>query len=283
MDITHGSQEFGKDLVITYRDAYGERSAGIVVKSGPIKGQTSGRVDEIISQIGQAYEIAAEIPSKAEPFLVDYVWVVLAGSISLNARKRLENQWPKGKTKEIYDLEWLVEKFTDYYPEVFFQGAVADFLQKEIHRLETSHLFAKRGVNLSEFFVDPLVSTFGDQLLGDASGMIEVIRRRRLPFSRLKTATKVNDRIVIAGEPGIGKSTALASIALEMLKGTLNIVFRRAREYLLEIPILVTARQLLEYETCKDMVNHILGDNGGHDQIVVKVLMVDGLDETPTH
>ena len=280
VDITHGNLELGKDLVITYKDAYGERSAAVVVKSGPIRGQTSGRVDEIISQVKQAYDNPAEIPSKIEPFPVDYVWVVIAGSISQNARKRLENEWPKGKAKEIHSLEWLVEHFTDYYPEVFFQGPVADFLQNEIRRLETSHLFAKRGVNLSEFFVDPLVATFGDQHLGDAAGMIEVIRRKRLPFSRLKTAIQGNNKIVIAGEPGIGKTTALASIALGMLKGTLNIVYKRAKEPLLEFPLLLTARQLLEYETSKDMVNHILGDNSGNDQIVVKVLMVDGLDET---
>ena len=280
--ITHGSQELGKDLVITYKDAYGDRSMAVVVKSGNVTGKTSGRVDEIVSQVRQAHDNPAEIPSRVEPFLVDFVWVVIAGEISQNARKRLESEWPKGKSKHIRGLERLVGDFTEYYPEVFFQGQVADFLQKEILRLETSHLFAKRGVNLSEFYVDPLVSVFGAQPLNVSSGVIEVIRRRRLPFSRLRSAIQRNNKIVIVGEPGIGKTTALASLALEMLKGTLKVLHRRKKNSLLEVPFFVTARQIMGYETSKEMVNDILGDNSGHDQILVKVLLVDALDETPS-
>ena len=258
--ITHGSQELGKDLVITYKDAYGDRSMAVVVKSGNVRGQTSGRVDDIISQVRQAHDNPAEIPSRVEPFLVDFVWVVIAGDISQQARKRLESEWPKGKSKNIRSLEGLIGDFTTYYPEVFFQGEVADFLQKEILRLETSHLFAKRGVNLSEFYVDPLVSAFGAQALDGPSGVIEVIRRKRLPFSRLKSAVQSNKKIVIVGEPGIGKTTALASIALEMLKGTLNVLHKRRKNSLLKVPFFVTAGQLLEYETSKQMVDDILGD-----------------------
>lgn len=47
VEITHGSQEFGKDLVIVKSDEFGNEVFGVVVKCGHIRGQTVGDVDTL--------------------------------------------------------------------------------------------------------------------------------------------------------------------------------------------------------------------------------------------
>ena len=40
IEVTHGSQEFGKDLVMVRNDAFGQTVIGIVVERGDIRAQT---------------------------------------------------------------------------------------------------------------------------------------------------------------------------------------------------------------------------------------------------
>ena len=92
VEITHGVDEYGKDLVMVLKDQFGIRVIGIVVKVGKITGKTEGKIDAIKSQITQAYAHKAEIPGFIKPLKITNVWVVLSGTMSKNAKKRIKGQ-----------------------------------------------------------------------------------------------------------------------------------------------------------------------------------------------
>jgi hypothetical protein len=144
VEITHGADEFGKDLVMVTEDKFDRTVTAMVVKRGDVRAKSLGMVDEIKSQIEQAVSHPAELKNFRDPLQVSRVWLMLAGELGSNARKRLEKEvnFPNLKT---FDLEWLVESFTQYYPQVFFEGQIMDFIQHKIQDLEMNHLFSKRG------------------------------------------------------------------------------------------------------------------------------------------
>ena len=51
VEITHGPQELGKDLVIVKSDEFGNEIFGVVVKCGHIRGNTVGDVDIVKKRI----------------------------------------------------------------------------------------------------------------------------------------------------------------------------------------------------------------------------------------
>ncbi len=153
VEITHGTQEFGKDLVIVKVDNFTKEIIGVVVKRGRINGKTLGDVDdlksrtktvlskgdektlgEIRSQIEQALTHPAETKLILEDLPVSKVFVVLAGDFSKNARRRLTSEI--ASEIEIFDIEWLINNFTKFYPQIFFEGQIADFLQKKTTSLK---------------------------------------------------------------------------------------------------------------------------------------------------
>ena len=105
VEITHGPQEFGKDLVIVKFDKFSYDAIGVVVKCGNIKAKTLGDVDdlkkrvdeallktaekrfgEIKSQLQQALAHPAKMKSILEDLPISKVFVVLAGEFSNNAQ-----------------------------------------------------------------------------------------------------------------------------------------------------------------------------------------------------
>lgn len=144
VEVTHGSTEYGKDIVLIKEDPLVERVAAFVVKRGKIAGRTAGVVDEIISQIDQAYAHPAETKISAEPKKVKEVFVVVSGSISGNARKRIIAE-VKGPIQDIWDLERLVREFTEHYPAVFFETETVDFIERRVTELEAHPIFMRAG------------------------------------------------------------------------------------------------------------------------------------------
>ena len=298
VEITHGSREFGKDLVIVKSDAFGYEVFGIVVKCGNIRGKTlddvdslkaqidrvfsnaeEKRLDEIKSQIEQALAHPAEMKSYLEDLPVNMVYVVLAGEFSNNARKRLINELPD--KIEIYDINWLIDKFTVYYPSVFFHGRVIDFLEKKIIELEEKHHRAKSGKNLSEYFVNPLIQPLGAAMEFDEEKLETVIKTRRSPFSELLDITRRHKKLILAGDPGTGKTGAMAKLTIDS--------YQNAYKYLLKtpgkadgkvtIPLFIHAREFLKSESVESLLTKYFGLDENINRFNVDLLIVDGLDE----
>ena len=122
--ITHGVNELGKDLVIVKMDKLGVDVTAVVVKVGDIKAKTAGVVDqvksevtailrspmdkklqEIASQVSQALEHPAEIPTIFNTLPVTKVMVIVAGEFSQHARKRLVAE-VQLNLEDIHGINW---------------------------------------------------------------------------------------------------------------------------------------------------------------------------------
>jgi predicted NACHT family NTPase len=147
---------------------------------------------------------------------VNKVFVVLAGDISNQARTRLAKE-AKGPL-EIFDMNWMIKNFTAYYPQVFFEGQVADFIQKQIEQLETQSWLVKSDKTLSECFVEPLVRNVDVPMKFDSASLSVMVSRKKIPFSNLKSIASTSRRIILIGDPGTGKSAALARLAIDLLR-----------------------------------------------------------------
>ena len=268
VEITHGSQELGKDLVIVKSDEFGNEIFGVVVKCGHIRGNTLGnvdilkervdnvfskteekRLDEIKSQIQQALAHPAEMKSYLEDLPVSKVYVILAGEFSNNARKRLLNEL--ANRVEVYDVNWLVDKFTEHYPYIFFHGRVINFLEKKINELEENHHRAKSGKNLSEYFVNPLIQPLDAAMEFDEKRLKTLIKKRRFSFPELLEISRQQKRLILSGDPGTGKTGAMAKLTIDRYQDAYKELSRKpgGSDRKVTIPLFIHATELLKSES----------------------------------
>lgn len=297
VEVTHGSTEYGKDLVIVEKDNLGTNVFGVIVKMGSIKGTTAGDVDEVIervekafssgnekrikeivSQVEQAFSHNAEIKTSFEKLPISKAFVVLAGELSRSARIRFENEL-QGRYVEYIDIEWLVDRFTTYYPQVFFESAIIDFVQKKIHELETGKQFSYKKINLSEYFIEPLVAPMDAPLDYDKE-LARILKRRRMQFSQFRSVLAKNKKIILVGDPGTGKSAALTKLAIDLLDKACSRMIRGTSEgSKINVPILVTAKELLAINDVEELHNIYFKDPEIIERFGAQLLMVDALDE----
>ena len=297
IEVTQGPKELGKDLVLIKEDHLTTDVIGVVVKCGDIKGKTLGEVDEVAkrvnymfnatttrqietieSQMRQAIAHPAEVKDNFKPYKVNKVLVVVAGEISSEARTRLERE-VIGGVEGIHGIMWLVDNFTDFYPEVFFEGKVTTFLQDKIKELEGKHLASKSHKMLSDCFVEPVVQTTDISI--DLKETLENIwKRKKLPFSQLKSIVSKHKPVILIGDPGTGKSAALAKLTIDLMKEAYkSTVTRKNKTAKTSMPILLTARQILDTENETDLLKNYFNESEVSSQVSIKVLFIDGLDE----
>ncbi len=300
VEITHGTQEFGKDLVIVKNRGLITHVIGVVVKCGNINGKTLGDVDdlkshakdvlskgttkkieEIRSQIEQAETHPAETKSILEDLPVSTVYVVLAGEFSKNARKRLTSELKTAIAIEVLDIHWLIDSFTEFYPEIFFEGRVINFLEKKTSELEENHRLRESGKNLSEYFVDPLIRSFNTPLEFDKKVIRTAWNNRKIPFLRLLDISKSKRKLILLGDSGTGKTGAMAKLAIDMYQDAYQQLLKKPgktdRE--ISVPILVTARKFLEIESPDGFLKTYFESEETKSRFKVNVVIVDGLDE----
>lgn len=289
VEITHGPEEHGKDLVMVRKDRFRESVVGIVVKSGDIRGKTKGRIDEIKSQVDQS--LTHPIRLKAIPdrtLSVSETWIMIAGNLSKSAHERLEREVKaKGENIEIgFGLDWLVENFTNFYPQVFYEGRVMDFLKEKIIPLEKSvPMFNLRGKNLSECFVGPTIRMTTVPKEDEDEEFLDVtIEEKKFPFSEFGTILIPKAKIILFGEPGVGKSVALNKFVLERFQETWTSAINKELPDKIKIPFLITAndffKKIDDFKTLLDRYIHPHTEI--FDRLRITVLIIDGLDEVPS-
>ncbi|HXQ69389.1 MAG TPA: hypothetical protein VN844_02840 [Pyrinomonadaceae bacterium] len=299
IEITHGSDELGKDLVIVKRDTITVDVIGVVVKRGNIMAKTLGEVDDTIgrvnsilkssdgrklrelqSQIQQSFAHPAELKTIFPTLPINKVFVILAGEISNRGRIRLTNE-VTGPV-EVFDINWLVDSFTAFYPQVFFEGKVTDFIQNKIQELETQSWRLKNDKNLSDCFVEPLVRNVDVPLKGNTASLATALSSKKLPFSKLGAIISSHKQVILIGDPGTGKSAALAKLSIEMLKEAYKHLTKRTRKTKrAEVPIFISAKDFWRIESVQDLLLFYFGDKQILDRVDTHILMLDALDEVP--
>lgn len=299
VEITHSPSELGKDLVIVKKDKLSIDVIGVIVKTGDIKAKTLGKIDEvkkqikntfsaasekkikeIESQVEQAFANPAEMKTVLKKLKICKGLLILAGELSILARTRLENEITQNVEKR--DIDWLVDNFTDYYPQVFFEGRVIDFIQGKIQQLEKKHWLSEKQLNLSDYFVEPMVSSIELPVKFDKESLALIFKERKIPFSQLRSTIEQKKKIVLVGDPGVGKSGALSKLAIDMLKKASNQMFHgEIKKQKIKIPVLISAKEIMEIDKLESLLEMNLGTQDIKERFRVNVLMVDSLDEIP--
>ena len=298
VEITHGAQEYGKDLVMVRADHFTKEAIGVVVKCGNISGKTVGDVDdlkqhvksvlskgaekklaELKSQIEQALAHAATTKSYLEELPVSKVYVVIAGEFSKNARKRLTDEL--AAEIEIFDLNWLVENFTEFYPHIFFEGMVIEFLSEKTRELEENHRRGNPGKDLSEYFVDPLIRPLAPPFQFDEKNIGTVLKKRKFSFLRLLKISKEREKLILLGDPGTGKTSAMAKLAIDKYQEAYSKLLKKPgkSDEKIAVPVLVPARKFLLANSAESFLTEYFKNAETQSLFKVDVIIVDGLDE----
>ena len=110
-EVTHGRDEYGRDIVLRRSSPFGYEYIAIVVKRGDAKGKISGRtagpVDAIISQVNQSVAhlcLLKEI--EVSSVNLRGVWVMFGhfGRLTNNAVRRIDVEAPALKSKSGHSL-----------------------------------------------------------------------------------------------------------------------------------------------------------------------------------
>lgn len=288
VEVTHGVDEYGRDLVMVREDPLGDRVVGIVVKRGDIKTRASGRIDEIVSQVSQSF--LHRVSLKGFEFQGDmnvtYVNVMLAGTPSKQAIIRLKAEINKPIERpnlSIRDLKWLIDSFTEYYPYAFYEGAVSKYIESSISQLEKKHMFSSRHKCLSEYYVEPTVAKLERTIeLKDADITLTILKER-VRLRRLAQELKPSKKFIMLGDPGVGKSTALVKMAIDILVHALRESTRDKKNGKVGIPIFITAREFLHLSDVSELMERFGPSVETRDRFKVVALLIDGLDEVESN
>lgn len=303
-EVTHGTQEFGKDLVFCATDVLGDRDyTGVVVKLGKITGAASGSAS--LGTVKRQVEQVAKIPfpnlREKGVTRMNRVLVVCTESISGNAQTEILACAPTDYINvTFWDGERLEQMLFQHYPEFFVSVpvAVAEYLKRfcDLHReLTPEHrrLGGHSTRKLSEIFVDPTMIYFDEEQFAvrprkrKAHGATRLVSSQAIlrPESfGVKALTTPPKNVFVMGPPGCGKSVLLKKAAFDLAEayysGTPGVPF----------PLFATARTLLEHLDSQSAVEvfyrsmplcQTFETKELHAQLSnhPAVLYVDGLDE----
>lgn len=210
---THGTNEFGKDFVLAKNDELGiRRLTSLVVKKGNIVVGATGKektaIDTIVRQTKQSFEIKYNDAVAKEIKSVSRVFFICDGSISENAKRQIVESW--GNSKELYEKntefipgEKLVQITNEYWPLFFssFEPELNEYYDSLLKKLASED--KSRAIN-----IDQRISSACYKYLH--CNLYDVSHE---PNGKIKYSVKdpdkvfkVNNKILIVGESGTGKS-----------------------------------------------------------------------------
>jgi hypothetical protein len=142
-------------------------------------------------------------------------------------------------------------------------------------------MLLKKGKNLSDYFVEPLVTESELPLELDEKSLAIILKRKKIPFLQLRSILQKRKHLLIVGEPGCGKSAALAKLAIDEYKTVLSSITRREHKKKIDIPLLVQAKDLATVADTTSLLDKYLTKDELKERFNVCALLVDALDEVP--
>ena len=285
-EITHGRDEYGRDIVFRRASAFGHEYIAIVVKRGDAKGKVSGRtagpVDEIISQVNQSVAHRCNLKEiEVSSVQIGGAWVMFFGKLTGGAVTRILAEASALKFKP-FPIRWLADSFANFYPEVFFAGAASTYLQNKVIELETQHDLSRRPENLSEWYVNPSVAVTQIEASTFTERLKKALKLKRLSYLQFRNRLTRPRRFVLSGAPGFGKTTLLRKLALDVYREALTKSASRDANKAageLRIPILVSATVLAKYQDIASFLEDYLPPEDVRKQFSVACLLIDAVDE----
>lgn len=301
VEITHGSDEYGKDLVVCSRTTFGADYVGVVVKLGKISGAAAGT--QTLTTVKRQVEQAAKMPWASlrlkREVHINRILVVCTDTISGNARTEILKTAPTDYVNiEFWSGQQLEEHLYAHFPEFFVDvdPTVANYLQRfcDTHSdLSADHrrFGTHKSRSLPDVFVEPRLIFF------DEYGRKELHARARLGptkvvLDHLSVPSTLDSRILqdpkenifVMGPPGCGKSSALKKAAIDLAKRH----YGGAKDA--PLPLFVAARRLLESMDSTKAAESFFrsmplcsqfSEKGLHKYLQenVAILYVDGMDE----
>jgi hypothetical protein len=113
----HGRKEFGKDFTFSELDKFGQmRHYGVQVKSGNISGKVNSKIDEVIGQIKDAFEMPYYDVNSKSPRYINTILVITSGGYTENAKEKILQKLNKGLYGSVYflgkqEILELIEKY----------------------------------------------------------------------------------------------------------------------------------------------------------------------------
>ncbi len=230
IDILQGPEENGKDLVMRQKDSFGKyQNTAFVVKAiEKLSGSASGKTTELGIQVLQSFKIPAKLEDVYEEVTISNVIVVNTGTITSGAKEKIlepiiENASLKNNV-DFFDIERLIELFTEHYPEFFFNEELQTFFQDRLEKIEKFLIEDKQ----LKYFIDPRIKKFEKtkkELLAQQNDKdaVKLIAEQLYghsetfhSFLKLIIESK-GKKIILTGDAGSGKSVLLYKIVLEFI------------------------------------------------------------------
>ena len=287
-EVTHGRDEYGRDIVVRRPSAFGKEYTAIVVKrgdaSGKVRSRAAGPIDEIISQARQSLAHPCNLKEiEFSTIQITGVWVMFFGNLTNNAAQRIIKEAPNLKFRP-FTIGWLSDMFAAYYPEVFFSGSTSTYLQDKVVELETQHDLTRRPSNLSEWYVSPSLSLTEIASHTFTESLGKVLNMKRLTYKKFQSLLKQPRSFVLSAPPGFGKSTLLKRLALDLFHDALTETASLSTgqtAHALPIPMLVSATTMSAYDEVDTFLNDHLPPPDIRTSFSIACLLVDALDEVP--
>jgi len=241
VQITHGNNEFGKDLVFSMIDAaLGERiwySAIVKNKNGTQNDFVKG------GEIHQQIELSLNTPfkdSSGKSIQISRVFIIINGSVTPNARDVLSTNYDKYLLSniQIWDYQKIISEIETYTKELFLndrEPSIQVFDNKQVEYLsdisKSDQLLQLNMKDIDDIFVN--VQTSSTKL----SKTVETYIQFENNTSRLKSKVtedidglaeviNSNKNFIVHGIPTSGKSLFLKRLGIRLIKAKKqNLVF----------------------------------------------------------
>ena len=291
---THGSNEFGRDIIICQPDPIKDINTAVVVKMDKLSGQSLDKpILDIIGQVQQCFEIDIKAKDSFNEISIDKVFIIVMGEISNNAAINLDAKLTAYKDRYTkLDINDMLDYFDNYYPEIFYGASGAHVLNKRYEQIEQA-LREKRHYN-PNCFIEPNLKSFNkskqEMIVISNSSNDKKVRAETMNnniFGKKETIGSLANKIMssqhyilVEGDAGSGKSIFTSKLTQYLIKeGAKNIQIKKNQTSNISIPVLIKATELKNGKL--NNLNKILDTYYEESSINfdINLIIIDGLDE----
>jgi len=229
VEILHGVEEKGKDIVVRIQNNFGdyEYIAFVVKALEKLTGSASGKTAELVIQIQQAFKTKAQLKDIHDEVSISKVYVVNTGTISDGAKRKiltLIDETTYRNNLHYFAIENLIQLFEEHYPEFYFNKDMQLFFKERVEKIENFLIQDKELKNFIEPYIKRFEKTKNELLAqqnsqNDLQAISEQLFGHKETFQSFSSLIldKKSQRIILTGEAGSGKSVLLFKIILEFI------------------------------------------------------------------